>query len=183
MWEGNRNYWEEFEWASSFLGSSAMWKADWDCRPSFMCSPKSHCAVTSWSQPAWDGFQPVFSILFFVLWELRTFYGNFGICFLSLLLWFLFKLGPFILIILLKPQHLCRIANLSLCRSAELLLLTEWSYISDTCPFLNLKTKTLSVWFPGCHSEQEHLVRDQTASLPAEDAGPKHISDPNWKDM
>lgn len=45
------------------------------------CVPKSHHAVTSWSQPAWDGFEPVFILL--VLWKLITFSGNSGMWFLS----------------------------------------------------------------------------------------------------
>lgn len=89
VWEGNRDSWKEFQWSWASLGSCAMWEADWDCKPSYMCSPKSHDTVTSWSQPARDGFQPVFFILFFVPWELMTFSGNFGTCFLSLLPWFL----------------------------------------------------------------------------------------------
>lgn len=36
VWEGNRDYWKEFQQASASVGSSAMWKADWDCRPSFI---------------------------------------------------------------------------------------------------------------------------------------------------
>lgn len=149
--------------------------------------PKSHHTITSRSQTTWAGFHPV--ILILCSWTHRN-----CSCFLEIFESISF---PYLHVFSAK-LNFHHSLNLSILFSeiivplqnfkSLLLLLTEWSYISDTCLFLNLKTKPLfrDGWhmrFSGCHSEQEHLVRDETASLPAEDAGPKHVLYSNWKHM
>lgn len=191
MREGNRDYWKQFQWAPASVGSSAMWETDRLLNFFHVIHQK---AIT-WSQvghnqPGLDFSQ---SYVVFILGPTGT----------ADIFWKFFDLFPFptCMVFLLNEawsihsHHSFNLSNLfseitvplQNCRPL-LLLLIEWSCISDTYLFLNLKTKAVfrvgwHMQFSGCHSEQEHLVRDQTASLRAEDAFPKHVFCPNWKHL